>query len=692
VNIDYPRAGRDDWRRFVPSWRQTLAVCGGGVLLLVLIFVIAYFTVSVPDPNKLALAQTTTFMYADGKTVLGTDGAQNRQSVELRQVPVAVQHAMLAAEDRKFFSEPGISVPGMARALWVDVTGGDVQGGSTITQQYAKNAYLSQKRSVFRKLKEIVIAVKLSHSKSKDEILQDYLNTIYFGRGAYGIQTAAQTYFGRDASQLDVSQAALLAAVIRGPALFDPARHPDRAKARWQYVLNGMVKQKWLTAADAAKQKFPPANLRTTRAASPLAGPKGYVIRAAEADLAKHGVTQERLDLGGLRVTTTLVRRAQDAAVKAVDETLPSDAPKDLRTAIAAVEPGSGKVLALYGGADYQKRQFDDAIQGRAQPGSSFKPFTLVTALEHGIPLSQTFDGRSPQTIAGQKVRNFADEQFGKINLVDATAHSVNTVYYQLGLQAGGPQAVAETAAKAGITTKLDPSAAGGSIFLGGGESVDVHPIDQADAFATFAAQGEHAPAYLVEKVTDSGGHTIYSTDNKTDRAFDSDVMADTTAALQAVLKQGTATGARLAGNRPAAGKTGTTSGNTAAWFVGYTPQMSAAVALFRDNNKPLQGILGRSEVTGGSIPATLWKTFMNAALEGQPIKQFPARANVGGSPSATPSATPTATPTQSVAPKPVPSKSLSVQPSNPPSPSGPPLPSIPVSPSPAASAGAQEP
>jgi membrane peptidoglycan carboxypeptidase len=689
VNIDYPRAGYPGWRRFVPSWRQVLALCGGGLLLLVLLFVIAYLTVGIPDPNKLAVAQTTTFTYADGKTAIGTDGAQNRQSVDLKQVPLPVQRAVLAAEDRNYYSEPGISPTGIARALWVDVRGGEVsQGGSTITQQYAKNAYLSQSRTIFRKIKEIVIAVKLSHQKSKDEILQDYLNTIYFGRGAYGIETASQAYFGRDVSQLDVSQGAMLAAVIRGPALFDPVTHPGPAQERWQYVLGGMVKKHWITEQQAAAQKFPPANLRKSRDVSSLAGPKGYIIRAAEAELAKQGISEDQLNLGGLKVTTTLVQKDQDAAVKAVDETLPSSAPKDLRTALAAVQPGTGKVLALYGGADYQKRQFNDATQGTAQPGSSFKPYVLVTALEKGIPLTAKYDGHSPQTIAGQKVKNFDNEQFGKIDLPTATAHSVNTVFYRLGIDAGGPQAVAETATKAGITTKLDPEAAGGSIFLGGGSSVDVHPIDQADAYATFAAQGTHAPWYLVEKVTDTAGHTIYSAHNKTDHVFSSSVMSDTTAALQQVLRNGTASGARLADGRPAAGKTGTTSGNTAAWFVGYTPQLSAAVALFRDNNKPLQGILGRSEVTGGSVPATVWKAFVDAALAGEPIAQFPRAATLSPSPSPTPSVTPTATPTRPPTPTPVPTRSLPILPSTGPSPTQFPVPTIKPSASQQAPAG----
>jgi membrane peptidoglycan carboxypeptidase len=681
IHIDYPRAGQVGWRRYVPSWRQSLAIAGGFFIALFGAFGIAYATVNVPNPNDVAVAQTTVFTYAGGKTELGRDGAQNRQAVPLSDVPLATRHAVLAAEDRNFYSESGISPPGIARAFWVNLRGGGVsQGGSTITQQYVKNAYLTQQRTFSRKLKEIVISIKLAKQKSKDEIFGDYLNTIYFGRGAYGIETGAQAYFGRGAKQLDLSQSALLAAVIQSPGNLDPSAHPQAAKARWQYVLNGMVKEKWITQASADAQKFPPAGLiKQRRTPSSLAGPRGYLIRAAEVDMAAHGISENQLNLGGLRVETTIDKQAQDGAVKAVNDVVPGDAPKDLRTALVAVEPGSGRIRAMYGGSDYQKRQFNDALQGTAQPGSSFKPFVLVAALQHGISLTSKYDGRSPQTIHGQKVSNFGSEQFGKIDLVQATAHSVNTVYYQLGFDAGGPAEVTDVAKQAGVTAPVDGKKAGGSAFLGGGDTIDVHPVDMADAFGTFAAQGKHAPAYIVQKVTDHNGKTLYEAKPKTTQVFDRDVMADTTFALQAVLREGTATRAQLSG-RPAAGKTGTTTSNRAAWFVGYTPQLSASVALFRDNNKPLQGVLGLSEVTGGSIPAKVWKAFMSAALQGKPVLNFPPPANLGAAATPTPTATPTATPTIA---SPLPSASPTAQPSK----SGFPLPTPPIGPSPTPSA-----
>ena len=683
IHIDYPRAGQVGWRRYVPSWRQSLAIAGTFFAVFLGGFGIAYAMVDIPNPNELAVAQTTVFTYAGGKTELGRDGAQNRQVVPLSDVPVGARQAVLAAEDRNFYSEPGISPSGIARAFWVNLRGGDIsQGGSTITQQYAKNAYLTQDRTLSRKLKEIVIATKLSREKSKDEILADYLNTIYFGRGAYGIQTASRAYFGRDAKQLNLSQAATLAAVIRSPANYDPTAHPAAAKARWRYVLDGMVKERWITQQLAAAQKFPPSGLLTKRRTpSSLAGPKGHLIRAAEVEMAAHGISENQLNLGGLRVETTIDKQAQDAAVQAVDDTLPSNAPADLRTALVAVEPGTGSIRAMYGGADYQKRQFNDALQGTAQPGSAFKPFVLVAALEHKISLTSKYNGRSPQTIRGQAVRNFGSgrgEQFGSIDLVRATAHSVNTVYYQLGFDAGGPGEVTDVAKKAGITTPVDGDKAGGSAFLGGGDTIDVRPVDMAASFGTFAAQGKRAPAYIVQKVTDHNGKKLYEAKPETEQVFPKDVMADTTFALQEVLKDGTATRARLSG-RPAAGKTGTTSSNRAAWFVGYTPQLSTSVALFRDNNKPLQGVLGLSEVTGGSIPARVWKAFMSGALEGKPVQSFPPPANLGAAATPTPTATPTATPSST------PSARPPASPTKRP-PSGFPLPSPSITPSPSPS------
>ncbi|MDQ1689044.1 MAG: hypothetical protein QOK42_2019 [Frankiaceae bacterium] len=648
IHIDYPRAAYEGPRRFVPSWRQSTAVAGGFFGLLFLLFVVAYLNTDLSQLNKLATSQTTVIRFADGNE-LGRLGAQNRITVPLSKVPPDVQHAVLAAEDRNFYSESGISPRGIGRALWADLRGGEVQGGSTITQQYAKNAYLTQERTLTRKLKEIVIAVKLNNQKSKSDILESYLNTIYFGRQAYGIQVASQTYFSKDVSQLTTSEAAVIAAIIRSPAGYDPVNHPERAKARWTYVLDGMVKKGWLTEAKRDALTFPALHVRGRAGTT---GPRGYIMQAVQSELAKHKITEDQINLGGLNIVTTLDYKAQVAAEKAVAEAFPKS-PADVHTSLTAVEPGTGHVKAMFGGRNYGERQLNDATQAKRQPGSAFKPFVLVTALKDGISLKSRYDGHSPKDFPGRgPVQNFGPgrgEQFGQIDLVTATAHSVNTVYYQLGLDAGGPSKVIDTAKAAGITSDIDPSKALTNVFLGSGDTVATNSFQMADAYATFAAQGTHATPFLVLSVRE-GKKQLYKAKDDTDQAFDKDVMADATFAMQHVLTEGTARSAQLAGGRPAAGKTGTVQENTDAWFCGFVPQLAASVHIYRDGRKPLRNLAGFGEVTGGTLPARIWKAFMDAAMEGQPVKGFPPPANVGDAknpapPTNTSTATPTPTP-----------------------------------------------
>jgi membrane peptidoglycan carboxypeptidase len=647
VKIDYPRSAFDGPRRFLPSWRQTAALGGGFFGLLVLLFVVAYVRTDLNVLNEVATNQTTVIRFANGNEI-GRLGAQNRITVPLKQVPPDVQHAVLAAEDRNFYSESGISPRGIARALWADLRGGEVQGGSTITQQYAKNAYLTQERTLSRKLKEIVIAVKLNNEKSKSQILESYLNTIYFGRQAYGIQTASQTYFSKDVSQLTPAEGALIAAIIRSPAGYDPKNHPDRAKARWEYVVNGMVKKGWLTEAQRDSMTFPQVHIRNRTLAT---GARGYIMQAVQNELARRKITEAQINLGGLTIVTTLDYKAQVAAEKAVAEVFPKS-PDDVHTSLTAVEPGTGKIRAMFGGRDYGKRQLNDATQANRQPGSSFKPFVLVTALKDGISLKSRYDGHSPKDFPGRDpVHNFGPgkgEQFGMIDLVTATAHSVNTVYYQLGLDAGGPSKVIDTAKAAGITNDIDPAKAATNVFLGSGDTVETNSLQMADAYATFAAEGKHATPYLVSVVRE-GKRVLYKAKDDTDQAFDKDVIADATYAMEHVLTEGTARSAQLDGGRPAAGKTGTVQENTDAWFCGYVPQLAASVHIYREGSKPLRNLGGYNEVTGGTLPAKIWKAFMDAALQGEPVKDFPPPAYVGDSKNpapATPSAPGSTTPT----------------------------------------------
>ena len=645
LKIDYPRAGKRGIRRFLPSWRLSLGLAGIGVLLLVGLFALGYALVKVPSPSSISLAQSASVLYSDGKTPVGQVGARNRESVPLSQVPGPVQHAVLAAEDRNFYSEPAVSPIGIIRAGLVDLKHGDfVEGGSTITQQYVKNAYLTQQRTLTRKIKEFFISIKIGQTHSKSQILDDYLNTIYFGRGAYGIEAAAKAYFGKDVQALSPAEGAVLAASIQAPSYLDPAVHPTAAKARWNYVLDGMAKKGWLSASDRAAAAYPAVQPVAT--AGNLGGPTGYLLTSVEHELEAHGISENQINRGGLRIVTTFDAGAQQAALAAVDKLVGNGkVPADVRTALVAIQPGTGKVLAMYGGANYLTRPFNDATQSIPPMGSTFKPYVLAAALKSGLSLKTTFDGHSPQTLDGQVVHNDANEQFGKIDLITATAQSVNTVYVQLGEKVGISKVIAAAhAAGLPASTKLSNNA---SMLLG---SDSTHPIDAAAAYATFAAKGTYALPYMVQSVTDLSGHTLYQAKQQTKSAFSQQVSADVTYALEHVITSGTGKSAAI--GRPAAGKTGTTSGNVSAWFVGYTPQLSAAVTMFRDNNQPLQGIAGYSQIYGGTLPAQMWSAFMKAALAHTPATPFPPPAYVGApaSPSA-PVSSPSPSPSSSSAP-----------------------------------------
>jgi membrane peptidoglycan carboxypeptidase len=604
----------------------------GAFLLLLLLAAVAYARTSVPEPDQLSVAGVTRVLYADGSE-MGRVGGQNRIAVPIAQVPVPVRQAVLAAEDRGFYSEPGISPRGIARALFTNLRGGgDIQqGGSTITQQYAKNAYLSSERTYSRKIKEIFIAVKMNQEKSKDQILADYLNTIYFGRGAYGIQVAANTYFGKPVDQLTAAEGAVLASSIRSPSAYDPEKHPDDAKQRWHYVVDGMVTKGWLTRAQADALAYPAVRpAADADKANDLSGPKGHVISKVmdevESELQDRG--QAALLARGVDVTTTVRRDAQDAAAAAVQKVVGTPAegdPNALKGALVSVDPGTGAVIAYYGGST--GTGFDYASQGTGrQPGSSFKPYALATALGKGISLHSTFDGNSPKSFPGlaKPIVNFGGEDFGRVDLIKATEESINTAYFELGLKVG-PKAVAATAKAAGITTPLGGDNPEAGIALG---IYDVRVEDQAVGYAAFANGGQRVTPHFVASVA-SGGKELYRVQPKLERAFSPAVAADVTTALQAVVTSGTGTRARLAGGRPAAGKTGTTSDNFDVWFSGYTPQLSTAVWIGTGQNKKIV-LSGVGEATGGVVAAGIWKSYTDTALKGAPVERFPAAANIG--------------------------------------------------------------
>ena len=614
-------------------WKRLLLLGGAGSVLGVAVLVgVGYALTDVPEPNSSAVATATRILYAD-RSEMGRVGEQNRIPVPLSGVPEDVQRAVLSAEDRGHYTNPGINPRGIVRALFANVRGGGVeQGGSSITQQYAKNAFLTQDRTFTRKVKEVFIALKMTREVDKDKILEDYLNTIYFGRQASGIEVAAQTYFGRSAKDLSVAQGAVLAASIKSPASLDPEKHPEEAKARWEYVLDGMVEQGWLTEQERAAQVYPKvAPIGAGNRNNDLSGPKGYIINAVLEELAERGFPEDRLAAGGMVVTTTIRKAAQDAAVAAVQD-VTGDAPgaEDLQGALVSVKPGTGEVFAYYGGATGTGFDFADQGAGR-QPGSSFKPYVLATALDQGISLRTRLDGNSPKEFPGREkpVENFGGRDHGRVDLVEATQRSVNTAYFELGLEVG-PSKVAELAHRAGIPE--DRPLAGpegdtnGGIALG---AYEVHVIDQAVGFATFANGGVPVEPFLVKKVQNGSGEDVYNAEIRTgERAFSEDVAADATFAMQAVVERGTGRGARLDGGRPAAGKTGTSQENKDAWFVGYTPQLSTAVWL--GYAKPRTIRIAGIEATGGGFSSKIWKSFTDAALEGQPEEEFPEPANIG--------------------------------------------------------------
>ena len=610
--------------------RGTVFLVGFGFVAGSVLFALAYFTVDIPDANAYVNSQSTIIQYSNGEEI-GRVGTQNRQIVPLAKIPLNVRHAVLAAEDQGFYSNKAFSVTGILRAVLNNLRGGALQGGSTITQQYAKTAFLTPSRTIQRKIKELVIAIKLENQLSKDQIFENYLNTIYFGRGSYGVMTASQQYFNRDVDQLTNAQAAVIASILRSPGLYDPAfkeGNAERLANRFEYVKNNMVEAGWLTKEEAAKMKMPTIAPRAT--SGQLSGPKGHIIEAVQKELAKLGFSQEQLLVGGLVIKTTLDQKAQQAAVDAVNKFYPANAPKDLRIGLVAIRPGTGEILAMYGGRDYLDRQLNDATQSIAQAGSTFKPFALVAGLEQGIPLTSMWNGDSPQTFddAGKpyEVFNYGNEGWGQIDLLYATKHSVNTIFVPLGIKVG-PTAVVDVARRAGIpeSVAMMPTP---SVVLG---TASPHVIDVANAYATFAAQGIKSKPFLVSQVLGSNKGVLYEATPQTEEVFSKEVMADLTYALKGTITGGTGAAA-LALGRPAAGKTGTSQSNASAWFSAYTPQIAASVAFFRDNaTQSLNGIGGMTSVTGGSFPARIWTQFMKGALKSEPIMDFPAPANIGG-------------------------------------------------------------
>ncbi|MFB4316401.1 transglycosylase domain-containing protein [Actinomadura sp. 21ATH] len=605
---------------------------------------VAYANTPIPSETQAgAVAQESVIYYRDGKTPIARIG-MHRESVPLSRIPMTVRHAVLAAEDRNFEHEHGVSPTGVARALFRTATGGDVQGGSTITQQLARNYYqgLSRDRTISRKLKEIMISIRLDNEQEKDEILGLYLNTVSFGRQAYGIQAAARAYFHKDVKELTVSEAAMLAALIQRPGYFvttGPDTQPAKRAliARWNYVLDGMVEEKWLSPAERAAQRFP----KTQRNWSdvPSSSQAGYLKERVLKELKRLGVPDDLLETGGLRITTTFDKELQDHTARAVKQIRAEKGlGKDVHFGLASVDPETGGVVAAYGGPSYTKQQFDDSFDGRIQPGSSFKPIVLATALDQGVSLKTRMDGAYSRVINGDEFTNDARSENGVYTLEQMTEMSINTAYVELG-QKVGLENVAEMAARMGIPADTKNLRSGfTSLPLG---TVSVSPVTMASVYSTFAAEGRHTPVHVISKVTDRHGGPVPAANGKkikkvpyeSDDVLPPEVARDATVAMRAVVRSGTGTRAALPG-RPVAGKTGTTDANKSAWFVGYTPQLATSVAMWRQDRdgglRSLQGIGGYNQIYGGTVPADLFKRFMVRAHEDKEIRPFGPPGNVG--------------------------------------------------------------
>ncbi|WP_329033229.1 penicillin-binding protein [Streptomyces sp. NBC_01725] len=637
------RRRRTGWRRILPTWRMLLGAFLTCAFILMAGFISGYTLVKIPPANVAAVAQSNVYLYEDGSQ-LARDGEVNRENVPLSQIPSHVRRAVLAAEDRDFYNEPAIDPQGMARAAWNTMTGKGTQGGSTITQQYVKNYYLAQEQTVVRKGKEFFIAIKLNREESKAQILEGYLNTSYFGRNAYGIQAAAHAYYGKDIQDVDTAEGAFLAALLNAPSAYDVAVHPENrahAEGRWKYVLDGMVTEKWLSAADRAALTFPMPD--EAKPSTGLSGQRGYIVQAVEDYLTKNKIIDDStLASGGYRITTTLQRPKQNALVESVDEQVMSKvddkraADRNVRVGGVSIDPATGGVVAMYGGVDYTRQYVNNATRRDYQVGSTFKPFVFTAAVENDshtqdgerITPNTVYDGTNKRMVegpdgpTGYDPANEDDVSYGDVTVSEATDKSINSVYAQMA-QDVGPTRVRGTAVALGVPDDTPDLTASPSIALG---PATASVLDMTEAYATLANHGAHGTYTMVTKIT-KDGRTVELPLQKPGQAVSRQAADTTTAILRSVVEDGTGMAAQSA-NRPAAGKTGTAEDDKAAWFAGYTPDLATVVAIMGADprtaqQRPLYGALGLDRVNGGGPPAQIWGQFTATALEGTEPTDF---------------------------------------------------------------------
>ncbi|MBO0652375.1 transglycosylase domain-containing protein [Streptomyces triculaminicus] len=720
--IDYPRAGKTGARRWLPSWKLMAGLIVTTVGLVVGIVGVALALVQVPSAQKASAVQKNVYYWADGKQmVVAGGGSLNRQIVPIAQIPLSMRNAVISAENASFEKDWGVDPMGIARAVVKMAQGGETQSGSTITQQFVKNTYLSQEQTLKRKATELLISVKVGATKDKDFILAGYLNTAYYGRGAYGIQAAARAYFDKDCADLTPSESAFLSATLNGPNLYDPyggqgpaatpEKNTKRATDRWKWTLDrevqvgrmqGLERDKWVAQGFPKVQKPKPATNKT--------GQIGYLTDLADNYIVAHSrLSKAELDKGGYQIYTTFDRDKVNALAKSVDEVRKANIKPKAREVDqfvqfggASVEPKTGKIVAIYGGENALEHFTNNADYTGVQVGSTFKPFVLAAAMTHGkrnpglgpqqsdsqrtiVSPESVYNGNNKLTLREYNGRvwhdqnggewrqpNDGDEDKGLVTLRTAMQFSVNTPFIQLGMDVG-TDLVQEAALKAGLD-KDQLSSLTPTFSLG---TSAPSAIRLAGAYGTFAANGKQTDPYSVEKV-EKNGRPAYEHEKKSAQAFDSNVANNVTDVLKTVVESGTGTAAKL-GDRPVAGKTGTTDGNRSAWFAGYTPQLSTAIGMYRvDPNAKKQeflsmrGVGGQPTIHGASFPAEIWADYMGKALKGQPVLQFDAPQAIGEKvygDGASPSPSPMPSTSPSVTPSPSASSSPSKHPSSSPSP-----------------------
>ncbi|GAB4086867.1 transglycosylase domain-containing protein [Myceligenerans cantabricum] len=686
---NYPRPYRTGWKAWLPSWRFIVGTMLAGASLLAGVVMAAW--INLPVPGQLADVgnQSTVVYWADGSQ-LGEIAAEKRQIVtpeDLGENWDLITNSLIASEDQTFRDNIGVDFVGIARSAVNNLRGGAQQGGSTLTQQYVETYLTGLNTGYDGKFREVILAMKVAQQEDKDVILERYLNTIYFGRGAYGIEAGAQAYFGKSAAKLSYNEVAFLIGTIPSPNQWDGTTDPEYSKGwvkdRWGRSVAFMAQEGVISADDEAQAKFPKPKKYTPGGAR--SGQTGYLLEEVKRELKDPdgaGLTEDNLLSDGYKIYTTIDKKMQAAATStgsSIETTdpdgkknkVPGKASKWLRSSVVTIDPKNGAIKALYGGPDYSEPfyQTNSATQDSAQAASTFKPFTLVAALQEGISMGTKFDGNSPQQIPGwtvwneetqqeedQELGNFDDESFGQIDLAAATKDSVNTVYAQLNVEVG-PNATRQAAVDAGIPLSTDGNASLANVL--GTDNVTALQLTR--AYATFAAQGVKTDPHIVKNVTTLGGEERYTTSVTQDRVFPEDVMAGATYAMQQVVEDGSGLAARELG-RPVAGKTGSSNENRSAWFAGYTPQYATVVGLYQYNRDARDGKgtyeqiqpWGEYEqmgwpITGGTWPASAWTEYMQKVYEihsDLPIAKFPEYEYEPVQPSPSP------TPTQSEEPE----------------------------------------